>query len=160
MTAANGLTTVQRAYVPNMAGSTSANVSVIDVGSASVIETVISSFNQPVSVAVSPDGRRVWVPNQGSNSVYVLDTTTDTLAAAVNLGTGAAPVAVAVSPDGTRAWVSNSGANSVSVIDTASYAVIATIDIGSVPYGIVVSPNGQRVYVVDLTANSVALIDT
>jgi YVTN family beta-propeller protein len=69
----------------------------------------------PEAVAVSPDGRRAYVANMGSDSVSVIDTR-----AAATIGTpiavGDEPDGVAVSPDGTRAYVTNRSGNSISVI--------------------------------------------
>ncbi|MER5223901.1 serine/threonine-protein kinase [Streptomyces flaveus] len=78
----------------------------------------------PVGVAVSPDGRRAYVTNNGPGpglgpgSVSVIDTTTNhTLGNPIPVGDG--PHGVAVSPDGRRVYVANHGwgsPGSVSVI--------------------------------------------
>lgn len=56
----------------------------------------------------SPDGRTVYVPNQGDNTVSVVDVDQRAVVATVE-GTGfAEPYAAVVSPDGSRVFVSNS----------------------------------------------------
>ena len=46
-----------------------------------------------------------YVANTGSNSVSVIDTTSNTVVATV--GVGDYPIGVAITPDGTRAYVTN-----------------------------------------------------
>ncbi|MFI2203227.1 YncE family protein, partial [Streptomyces sp. NPDC020192] len=66
-------------------------------------------------VAVSPDGRRAYAVNAGSDSVSVIDTATNRTVGNPIVVDGY-PVWVAVSPDGRRAYAANSGSDSVSVI--------------------------------------------
>jgi YVTN family beta-propeller protein len=68
------------------------------------------------------------VTNTGSNTVSVLDTVTNTVAARVTVGVE--PKGVAVTPDGQHAYVTNFGSNTVSVIATATNTVAATVPVG------------------------------
>ena len=102
--------------------------------------TTIGVGVDPFGVAVTPDGSRAYIANenytspQSVGSVSVIDTTTNTVTATIDFGSGKAPNDVAVSPDGTRAYVTNAGyGNSVSVIDTATNTVIDTIAVGVQP---------------------------
>ena len=52
-------------------------------------------------LAVSPDGTRVYVPNQGSDTVSVINTASNTVVATIPAGSQ--PVGAGVSPDGARA---------------------------------------------------------
>ena len=87
---------------------------------------------------------RVYVTNQNSDTVSVIDTATNTVVATIAVGDG--PYAVAVDPAGTRAYVANLFSNNVSVIDTATNTVVATIPVGNSPYAVAVHPAGTRVY--------------
>jgi YVTN family beta-propeller protein len=84
----------------------------------------------PADVAVSPDGRRVYVANNGSNTVSVIDTTSNTVAGEPTkagegpIPVGLAPEGVAVSPEGKRLYVANAASDTVSVIDTGSNKVL------------------------------------
>jgi YVTN family beta-propeller protein len=71
------------------------------------------------------------VANHASNTVSVIDTATNTMAATVAVGSG--PKGVAVTPDGTRVYVANYYSYTVSVIDTAADVVTATVAVGSGP---------------------------
>jgi YVTN family beta-propeller protein len=69
-------------------------------------------------------------------------------------------VGVAVTPDEEKVYVTNSDDNTVSVINTSKNAVIATVNVGSVPVGIAVTPDGTRAYVVNWNDNNVSVINT
>jgi len=90
--------------------------------------TVGTSGSFPFGVAVSPDGSKVYVANNGDGSVSVIATATNTVTTTITVGTsGSGPFGVAVSPDGRKVYVANMGDGSVSVIDAATNAVTATI---------------------------------
>jgi YVTN family beta-propeller protein len=93
-----------------------------------------------------------------SNTVSVIDSSSNTIVATATVGS--APGGVAVTPDGTRAYVANNHSNSVSVIDTSSNTVVATVAVGSAPGGVAMTPDGTRACVTNVLSNSVSLIDT
>ncbi len=101
---------------------------------------------EPNGVAVSPDGRRVYVANTVSGTVTVLgvDRTAgiyNTQLATIRVGTE--PYGVALTPTGTKLYVANARSNSVSVIDTGTNQVIRTIaDMGIEPRGIAITNIG------------------
>jgi len=84
----------------------------------------------------------VYVANNGSNSVSVIDAAGNAVVATIPVGN--VPYGIAVDPSGTRVYVANNGSNSVSVIDAASNAVVATIPVGDGPVGVVVDQAGAR----------------
>jgi gliding motility-associated-like protein len=99
-----------------------------------------------------------FIANFGSNSVSVINTTTQKVVSVIAVGNG--PGAVTVSPNGGRAYVANANDGTVSVINTATDLVIATITVGSFPGGLKVSPDGSRLYVVNAQDNNVSVINT
>lgn len=135
--------------------------SVIDTETGIVISSVKVGSGQ--GVAVSPDGKKAYVANLGSNNVSVIDTATNTVIATVNVGID--PSKVAVTQDGSKVYVVNYGSNNVSVIDTEINTVKATVPVGNTPRGIAVTPDGKKVYVANYGNNSVrgnttSVIDT
>src|SRR5215471_10814327 len=109
--------------------------------------------------------QNAYITNQGvypnfSNSVTVIDTTTNKVVTTVDVGL--APAGVAVTPDGSKVYVANRAVSgTVSVIDTATNAVSATIAVGSNPVGVAVNPDGSKVYVANQSRHStVSVIDT
>ncbi|HEY1759279.1 MAG TPA: YncE family protein, partial [Bryobacteraceae bacterium] len=102
-----------------------------------------------------------YIANNGSASVSVIDTASNTVVAAIPVGLN--PIGVAVNPAGTRVYVTNYGSNNVSVIDTSSNAVVATIPVGTGtarPEGVAVDPAGSRAYVTDGGTQAFSVIDT
>jgi YVTN family beta-propeller protein len=152
------------AYVSNYGlhgeGST---VSVIDTATNTVVATVTVGSG-PIGVAVTPDGKQVYVTNQGSghsNTVSVIDAATNTVVATVTVGN--APNAVAVTPDGAHAYVtddSGSAPGHVSVIDTATNTVSAGVTVGTAPFDVAVTPDGAHAYVTNEGSGTVSVIDT
>ena len=85
-----------------------------------------------------------YIPNNGDNTVSVLDISTNTVVATIEGG----GCGVAVNPDGTRVYVTIW--NGVSVINTYTTAIVATIDDWDEPYGIAINPTGTRAYVTNV----------
>ncbi|MGW7365805.1 protein kinase domain-containing protein [Streptomyces sp. NPDC054841] len=112
----------------------------------------------PAGVAVSPDGRRVYVTNFGSDSVSVIETATNrTVDDPIPVGNS--PKGVAVSKDGRRVYVTNNDSASVSVIDATKNRTMGNpIAVGDTPEGVAVSQDG-RVYVANGQSSSVSVID-
>lgn len=98
-----------------------------------------------------------YVTNQGSNTLSVIDTASNTVTATVGVGNG--PYGVAVSPNGARVYVANGGGAIVSVLDTATNTVTATVNVGAGPGGVAVHPDGARVYVANYVNGTVSVLD-
>src|SRR4051794_37942675 len=114
----------------------------------------------PTSSAPLPG--RAYVTNSGSNSVSVIDTTTNTVVG-TPIPVGSGPHGIGVDPTVHRAFVANFGGSvgDVTVIDTQTNAVVGTpIVIGGDPEGVGVDPTVHRAYVADPLFNKVVVIDT
>ena len=132
----------------------SSNEGVVVVDTATLTASTISTSSAVGSVAVTPDGGRLYVTLPSANAILVLDPATG-----ANLGSflvGTLPLTVRMSPDGTRAFVTNYGVEgspgTVSVLDTdtasATYnTVIATVPQDIAPLDAVFSPDGSVAYV-------------
>jgi YVTN family beta-propeller protein len=90
-----------------------------------------------------------YIPNAGDASVSIIDTATNTLAAAVAVGR--APQGVAVRPDGRRVYVSNFDDGTVSVIDASTNTVVATVSVLPLPLWVTAAPDGSVVYIAHVT---------
>jgi len=89
--------------------------------------------------------------------VSVIDTSTNTVVATVEVG--ASPFGVAVSPDGTRVYVANESDDTVSVINTSTNTVTDTVPVGDGPWAVAVNPAGTRIYVTNEDDNTVSVIE-
>jgi len=118
----------------------------------------MGSGDIPTGVAVNPTGTRLYVTNQGSNTVSVIDTSSNTISATVPVGNS--PYGVVVNPSGTRVYVANLDTNFVSVIDATTNTVIATVTVGTGPFGVAVNRSGKKVYAANKYSDNVSVIDT
>jgi gliding motility-associated-like protein len=107
--------------------------------------------NLPWGVAVSPDGKHVYVTNtntvNGHSQISTLSTidaaTNTTIGSPVNLGKNAG--SIAISPDGKTAYIANKSSNEVSVINLATGSIF-TLQL-TYALGVAVSNDGKRLYV-------------
>jgi YVTN family beta-propeller protein len=129
-----------KAYVGNFKDNT---VSVIDTGAGAVVATVPVAAG-PHGMAITQDGRTVYVSGDGSSSLDVIDTATDKVVKTINVGK--APNGVALTPDNRLLLVTVFGENRVAFIDTSTQTVVATMAVPN-PHTVAISPNGKLAYV-------------
>jgi YVTN family beta-propeller protein/autotransporter-associated beta strand protein len=155
-----------------VSGTNDDSLHVVDTRTNAVVQSIptgTNGLNDPRDLAVSPDGKRLYVPNNGGNvdsvSVFTIDTLSGQLTAAGTIAVGRDPRAVVFSPDGTRAYVVNQdssggGVGSVSVIDVAT-STVTPIATGGQLFDGAISPDGSRVYVSNVNnGGEVFVIDT
>jgi YVTN family beta-propeller protein len=107
------------------------------------------------SMAVHPDGSRLYTTSIDNGPIDVFDTETLALIATIGSGTRAG---IAISPDGSRLYAGYG--TSVLVADTATNAIVTTVPIGGIgTWGLAVHPDGTRVYATD-SFGFVQVIDT
>jgi YVTN family beta-propeller protein len=82
----------------------SGEVRVVDLAGGTVVDS-IKVGRTPLILAITPDGKRIWVPNQGDNSVSILDVAART-SVGISLDIRSQPHAVAFTADGKTAFVS------------------------------------------------------
>jgi uncharacterized repeat protein (TIGR01451 family) len=111
-------------------------VKVVDTNPASpTVHTVLATItvqSSPLAVAITPDGTRVYVVNNGSNSVSVISTATNTVTATLSPGAGD-PQGIAITSDGAKVIDTNPASG-------AFHTVLATVALGSGPAGVAITP--------------------
>jgi YVTN family beta-propeller protein len=124
-----------RMYVDNEDGQT---VSIIDVKTLKVVETVVLGF-MPGFVAYQADMKEMWVTDPTAGKVHWWTKGTDgTMTRTGSFATGAGSHAIAF--NAMSAYVTNQEAASVSVIDIMQHKVTKTLNVGLKPNGIVIKP--------------------
>ena len=136
------------AFVPIIVGG---GFAMIDTTTYQVVSASVSETN-PYGVAATPDARKLYITEAGTNLVSVVDPSGKAIGDPIVVGVY--PHGVAVSPDGRTAYVANTGpdtgpggSDTVSLIDTGSDAVTGTVTVGQAPQMLAVSPDSKRAYV-------------
>ncbi|HEY0693243.1 MAG TPA: bifunctional YncE family protein/alkaline phosphatase family protein [Kribbella sp.] len=111
----------------------------------------------PSGIAVTSDGSRLYVANNGTGAMSAVDSATGRVLGTV--ATGPNPFTVGLSGDGRTAYVSNWGTNTVSAVDTATLTVRKTLQVGSHPTSIVRNPSTGELYVSVTDADKIVGID-
>lgn len=125
--------TLPRAYLLSEDGT----MSVIDTQANTLLSTIPTNGNYSYFIAVSPDGKRIYIVQ--SSEVLVLDSQTNAPLADISILSTSNAHAIALTPDGKYAYLSESVAGDVTVIDTTSYTIVASIP---VPGAFLIATNG------------------
>lgn len=125
------------------------------------------------SLALADDDHTLWVVNQDSDSVSVIDVDKRAILAEIPLGVKAPaldpttqrfdpavmPRALAVVSDA-KVYVAGEAANRVYVLDAVKRTILTTIAVPAAPVSIAAAPDGSAIYVVSHEAAKITKIDT
>jgi YVTN family beta-propeller protein len=139
-----------------LTNTVSGSVSVLDRSSGDV--KVIATGPGTEGIAISPDGREVWVASRQDDRIEIISTAKDEMTATFASG-GRGPVRLVFTPDGAQVWVTNSVSDTLSIFDAHSRMLLGTLAVGKNPSGIVFSPDGRRAYATSQDANLVNVVD-
>jgi len=114
-------------------------------------------YKTPFNLAVSPDGRQLYVVCEASDSLVVVDTGTRAVVGEIEVGN--LPHGVCLSPAGGTAYVSNRGDDTVSVIDLEAMEVVETIVVGDEPHGVVTDEMGRTLFVANAGSADISVVD-
>ncbi|HTS38468.1 MAG TPA: cytochrome D1 domain-containing protein [Candidatus Solibacter sp.] len=115
------------------ANSHDGTVSIIDVASRAVTQTIDLHTKSANRLKFSPDGKLVLISHLGNGDLVVVDAATRKEVKRVNLGHGAA--GIQITPDGSRAFIAASPDNNIAVFDLKTLTVTARIATGNGPDG-------------------------
>ena len=117
-----------------VANAQDGTISIIDVASKKVTDTLNANVQSANRLKFTPDGARVFVSGLRMDNVVVFDAHTRKELKEIKVGHGAA--GIQMQPDGSRVFVASSPDNYVSVIDLKSLEVTARISVGTEPDGL------------------------
>jgi YVTN family beta-propeller protein len=128
-------------------------VSVLNASSLAVIAEIEVGLH-PSAMALSPSGDMLYVANSNSDSVSVINTSTNAIVRTIDVRPyadallGSAPNALALSPDGTTMYVANGGNNAIAVMYLGGEPSVAGfIPSGWFPSAVALTPDGQTLMV-------------
>jgi DNA-binding beta-propeller fold protein YncE len=116
--------------------------------------------------ATTPDGRSLYVVDQGSNTISQYDIAVDgrlVPKSPATVVTGASPFGIAIAPDGGHVYVANQGAGTVSVFAVGADGTLSAsgeasaADEGALE--VAITPDGMSAYVTNLTAGTISQYD-
>jgi len=132
-------------------------VIIIDCNLLEVIKS-IEVGKSPYHIVFQPDGRFVWVGNDGDGTVSVIDAEKRSLVKNIPVGKGHHEIAF--SDDSFYAFVTNRDDDSVTVIDINSLVAVKTLKTGKTPHGLAYSSLSQYVYIANEGDGTISVLDT
>lgn len=114
-------------------------------------------FLSPGELAVSPDGRRLYVVCEKSNELRVVETVTGRVSKVIAVGH--VPRGLSLSANGKQVYVADSWDDAVSVIDTQKLETVATLKTGFEPISAVADKKGEVLYVANRLSSDISVID-
>ena len=115
------------------ANSHDGTLSIIDVGTRKVTETLDLHTKQANRVKFTPDGKLVLISDLQAGELVILDASARKETKRLKLGHGAAGILVI--PDGSKAYVAVSPDSQIAVIDLKTLSVTGKIETGKGPDG-------------------------
>ena len=122
---------------------------------AQTLITTVTAGSYPIALAVNPATNKIYVVNQQSNNVTVIDGVTYKTN---TIMTGAAPDALAINSATNKIYVANGNSSTVTVINGANNST-ATVSVGTYPIAVAVNSVTNKIYVANYRANNVTVID-
>lgn len=108
-------------------------------------------------IAMTPDGRRAFTANIGSDTVSMIEAETGTV---THVGTGDGPEGIDLSPDRKEIWVAHRGDGGLSILDATSGKLLQSIPkVGEMPIRVKFTPDGRRVLISCARGGEVAVYD-
>ncbi|MBT8270538.1 MAG: hypothetical protein KJO25_00700, partial [Bacteroidia bacterium] len=161
----------QKAFVTNIR---SGSVSVMDL-KANRLEKIIKTGDGAEGVALSADGKTIWVTNRGEDTVSLVDY--QSLEIKKSFRSEKFPIRVKTTSDGKYGLISNAKSGDVRIYDGATHDLVKIIpmevsavekeasrlfqdfDDSPVPFGILLHPNNKLDFVANTNADLITVID-
>jgi YVTN family beta-propeller protein len=137
----------------------------VNIGSDSVTSTdvatgkmeVIPVGKSPEGISLSPDGKELWVGQNGDGGISIIDTATNKVTKVLQVTQ--VPIRVRFTPDGKRVLISDPKTGDLIIYDAAARREVKRIPLGGTPVGILVTPDSKRAFVAQNGIGKVAVID-
>jgi YVTN family beta-propeller protein len=131
-------------------------IGVVDIKQRKLVK-VLPSGPDPEQVAVSGDGKEVYVANEDAAQLSVIDTGDGHLIQSFKIGEE--PEGVTVEPGGKRVWVTSEADGAVFVADLAAKKIVKPVKVGPRPRSVAFTPDGARAYVPSENGGTLTKID-
>ncbi len=122
---------------------------------AQTLVTTVTVGAYPVAIALNPSTNKIYVVNQNSNNLTVIDGATYNTSTVL---TDNAPDAVAVNAVTNKIYVANGDSDSVTVVDGATNRT-TTVAVGDYPVAVAVNTITNMIYIANYYSDNVTVID-
>jgi PQQ-dependent catabolism-associated beta-propeller protein len=122
------------------------------------VQRLYVAGTDPECVAVSPDGKRLYLSNEDAGTASIIDVPTARPAATLIVGTE--PEGVTASPDGKLVYVTAETSNVITVIDAKKERTAANILVDPRPRAAIFTKDGSRAWATAEIGGTVLEIDT
>jgi YVTN family beta-propeller protein len=112
----------------------------------------------PFGVAFDSSNGYVYVTNDGSGNVSVINGSTNKVVTSITVG--CSPLGVAFDSSNGYVYVTNGGSSNVSVINGSTNKVVTSINVGSIPFGVAFDSSNGYVYVTNFHSGTISIIST
>lgn len=116
------------------AHSRDGGVSIIDVATRKVTQTINVGTKRSNRIKLTPDGKFALISDLEAGDLIVLDAVARKEIKRLSLGKQ--PEGILIAPDGSRAFVAVNGDNNVAVIDVRTWSILSRISPGTGPDGL------------------------
>lgn len=148
-----GASAQERAYVT----SSDQQLTVVDIESRSVVDaTVLPEY--PSSIAVSPNGERLYVSTLNRDRVWVIQAASLRIVGTIFIEGEIR--AIELTPDGATLYVTRTDRDTVAVVDTTTLQVQEELVVGQRPFGLAFHGPSGRLYVANADSEDVTVVDT
>ena len=114
-------------------------------------------FLSPGELAISREGRHLYILCENSDELKVVDTATGRVVKTIAVGH--VPRGLSVSANGKHVYVANSWDDTVSVIEAQKLEVLETLKTGFEPISTVADKQGKTLYVANRLSSDISVID-
>jgi YVTN family beta-propeller protein len=145
----------KRAYVAATGDDTVESIGLLE--EAVLAQLRLHGGDNPLELALTPDGTTLLCANSGSSTVSVIDALPLIETARIPVGNN--PSSVVADRSGRRAYVFNTGSSTITVLDVAARSVAATIPTDAGPFRGQFNRVGDRLYVIHRSSPYLSVID-
>jgi YVTN family beta-propeller protein len=147
----------KRLYATNMLSDSVTMIEIEGAGQEPQTIKQIPVGSKPEGIAVSPDGKEIWVGHNGDGGVSIIDAAS--LTVKQTLKVGQVPIRLAFTKDGRRVFIADPKASEILVYDASTKAEIKRFKIAGAPVCFALSPDEKRAFVSLVGWARAALID-
>ena len=131
-------------------------IGVFDVDQKKIIRT-IPGGSDPENFDVSPDGATIYISNEDTSAVSIVNTATGALK---SLPVGAQPEGVKVAPNNKFVYVTSEETSQIFVLDLASQKITGSFKVGHRPRSVAFTPDSKTAYINAENDGTVVVVDT